>query len=669
MDAIHSDFTPENAIFLLMSFGMTTPVGHVDFYPNGPPIFQPGCLRDSLLSIQNGIVRGLRHRSLSIAFLEAVRYLTACDHQRAHEWFIESITNRKCVFVGVRCNEYEGMINGRCNCDDSPSACAVMGIHADQMYLNNAHEDLWPLGGEQFSRTHPNNQLLKPSAGSQMDEGQQLGRPITRDQVYANLRHQSDRLRHPDLYKVVPDSQSLQLHDQAFVELLKSSLSMGPLDFETAGYKQRPQVPFASNLDVELELELKDDDLSLAELIASQLQLEQLHPKLMSDFDRDIESWYEESSRWFLRTNNRPNYCVNQYQVLVFIGPLKSTSGHKRLRANLVISIIGSRGQLMNQRFVPRSANLDSFTMQPFFIILEGAYSLGNILSVAISWEARLDPEPIQATVSFESNILENIESFWPTYRMKHPILPATLKYDLSGVFDPKVDQIRQSPSEHEPISASSQNPAKLEERASSFGRPAFESAARRDMGAAIFGCSAKRNKAAGQCTAIVEDGLHNLERVDNPLDGEGLIGSFVELNEDGDLTRRSRSWPHHANNDDKSVEKSSQAPRQLRSQTTGSHELSRRYMKEHNRLTAKLHNIGIHYDRDLEDSIVVNQVVVSPLQANYGRDSFKVGRAFCPPSQNFRLRRDQTVRLVPNLATRCGRPSNGHHPADPSYG
>lgn len=752
VDAIHSDFTPENAIFLLMSFGMTTPVGHVDFYPNGPPLLQAGCLRDTLMSVRNGILRGLQHNSLSIAFLEAVRYLTACDHQRSHEWFTESILNRQCVFVGVRCNEFEGMINGRCTCDDSPSACAIMGIHADQMFMHGVHDDPWPLRGSNlgsstmaaaarplarpvvpggrdryFNRRQKSNSLMRykrmfEEGSGEMNEQRQVVDPVLdENDVYAHLKYQrqsTDQITanqvpilpipqeqyyyytddigddHDD-NNFSPFSKLDEMQDKLFLEYLKSNL------FEPQNKASLPR-PFAGgNSDVGRYNEPSGGDFDplrpdSSELIVTEQQPSQFdflfhqqaqypfnqHPTLMSDVDRDFEDWYENSSRWYLKTNNRPDYCVNQYQLLVYLGPLKSSNRKEKLRANLLISIIGSRGQLVNQRFVPRGSQLDSFTMQPFFILLEGSYSLGNILSVAIGWEARYDPDPIQATVSFESNMLSNLESVLPSYKAKHPWLSETLKYDHSRGFRWNQHHQHLPPIAHSTINSQAtggsltgnllSNIGIELDRRSGGGRlqnHLTDLVHELDIAATSENSDCKLESKFsgnndGQCSAKPQrrsDDLLTMDMSDLGFEEANIdalaedelnpVSSSLSIDQQPQLVRYIQSVHHpHPLTQLHQLQMPLEQP-SLQQQITEPLHTSGRIG---NHITAVLHNINLHEDPDIEDSIVINEVVISPLQANYGKFGSKTSRTFCPPHRGFHLRRDQTVRLVANLIGKC---------------
>lgn len=583
VDAIHSDFTPENAIFLLMSFGMTTPVGHLDFYPNGPPLLQPGCLRDSLMSVRNGIQRGLEHASLSVAFLESVRYLTACDHQRSHEWFTESILNRKCIFVGVRCNQFEGMINGRCTCDDSASACAIMGIHADQMYLNHLHEDLWP----QTGAPRPSARPRPPTA--------------SKDQIYAQYKQQASQLRQPPITTLPDDLDELlaglqEIQDNNFVEYLRSEIfrESQPLPLSRPDLREREE---------DLN-EIDSHDLNLGRDLLARRSHNDHFREPLSDLDRDIENWYEDTSRWYLRTGKRPNYCLNQYQVLVYIGALSARSGQDQLRANLIISIVGSRGQLINQRFVPRTKKLDPFTMQPFFILLEGSYSLGNILSVAVAWEARRDPDPVQATVSFQSNLLEGVQSFWPSYSARHPLFAETLALDRTKQY--QANEIRRSDWPDEDCSSEDEaNPGQ---------------------------CSLTTPEEESDINLMLEDAKPSEQAIIDLLAGEEPLVS-AESGQSGTIEHNDLLMISDGELVHESVIAGVGGP---------------------NQVTASLHNIGIHLDGAPLDSIVVSEVRISPIQANYGKDESRLARVFCPARTGLRLRRDQTAKLVPSLTGRC---------------
>lgn len=617
VDAIHSDFTPENAILLLMSFGMTTPVGHVDFYPNGPPLLQPGCLRDTLTSVRDGIRKGLQHDSLALAFLEAVRYLTACDHQRSHEWFVESVLNRQCTFVGVRCSDYEGLISGRCTCDDSPSACAIMGIHADQMYLNGVHEDIWPLKKKQPNLAQdPTADIPIAARPTASDLLMAELETMAKEHQYAQLMDQSHRLRNPDS-DVALEAQLMRFKDAAFLDYLRQvSLS-----------EQQQQQTSNSMLLASL---FQDEFLSSFRRKDSVkiLKVPPMGPGelLMSQFDEDIERWYEDSSRWYLKTANKPNYCVNQYQIQVFLGDLRAQSGKDELRANLIISIVGSRGRLMHQRFVPTNKKLSAFTMQPFFIILEAPYSLGSIESIAIAWESRNEPDPIQATVSFQSPLLEAGQSIWPTYKAKHPPLSATLKYDHTGGFSPpapgsQVIKRRMMLLDQQELSCNNQlgcSSGKLSEELDAT-----------DLASSVASSRFKYYLNSN-------DALDNKQTAQQPTDI-----ALAVLNPKVAPERRDILLGDHL----ASPSQSEFLSDLLEASATAS-----------GKITAKLNNVPLvtspsrqqPFDQVLypSDLIVINHITISPIKAQYGK-SGRVGKTFCPARKNQLLRQDQTIKLA----------------------
>lgn len=706
VDAIHSDFTPENAIFLLMSFGMTTPVGHADFYPNGPPLMQPGCLRDTLISVQTGIRKGLQHSSLSVAFLESLRYLTACDHQRSHEWFIESIVNRQCVFVGVRCNEFEGLINGRCTCDDSPSACAIMGIHADQMYMNKLHNHIWPNTKTTHQSQHnqwrdkylrqpimdPIQAHLAEMAAAQ-EEG--LGGEDTREETYARLKLQATQLRQTPvpILTMIEDEHRQQKHQPTNANHKQQPFEYDEASFESIGsdemFVNYLRAMMLDNDNKERAKQLQSNTHQSAQSALSDAPPTQLNPqatgqigaenhmmfktkrmdmrvddyarvpmpsmnpatashlpKLLSDYDRDIEDWYEDNSRWHLRTQNRPTYCANQYQVLVFIGPLENGSGgsrEARLRSNLIISIIGTRGQLINQRFVPRSAQLDSFTMQPFYILLEGAYSLGTIKSVAIGWEARIDPDPIQATVTFQNSLLEAAQPFIPAYKVKHPILPDLLAgLDRSRAIEWASNDLNQNDIPGEQLRRGKRStdlsmvPTRKSDSPENEPKPVHENE------------KTNANRRNDALTDIDDDGYLDFHSA-LTLGMDIMTPTIQHTNLD--LMHSHESILPPVLETSRGFQRDGQLSLYpLGDPPTAVHPIHAASM---GKVSAHLNNIDLLLNDDPETTITVKEVIVSPVEARYGRGG-RVGKVFCPPHINYKLHRDQTVQLTQTLIGQC---------------
>ncbi|XP_026813180.1 pancreatic triacylglycerol lipase-like [Rhopalosiphum maidis] len=122
VDIIHTDSRP----FIKggeLGLGMSAPIGHLDFYPNGGEN-QPGC--------NQGMMKYINRENGS--FYQGMRRFLACDHVRAHEYFNESV-NTICNFVAIECDSYEEFLNGECfSClsDTNPDGkiCAEMGMRS-----------------------------------------------------------------------------------------------------------------------------------------------------------------------------------------------------------------------------------------------------------------------------------------------------------------------------------------------------------------------------------------------------------------------------------------------------------------------------------------------------------------------------------------------------------
>ncbi|XP_050430197.1 pancreatic triacylglycerol lipase-like isoform X1 [Adelges cooleyi] len=76
-------------------FGFPVPLGHADFFPNGGFPVQPGCS-----------IRELTETNL-------ITRLMACSHDRAWEYFAESVVN-PVGFPSLRCDSYESFTDGTC---------------------------------------------------------------------------------------------------------------------------------------------------------------------------------------------------------------------------------------------------------------------------------------------------------------------------------------------------------------------------------------------------------------------------------------------------------------------------------------------------------------------------------------------------------------------------
>uniref|UniRef100_A0A3P8Q7W7 Phospholipase A1 member A n=1 Tax=Astatotilapia calliptera TaxID=8154 RepID=A0A3P8Q7W7_ASTCA len=96
VDAIHTDSD---------YFGISIPVGHVDFFLNGGKD-QIGCARSRFDSMYSYVI---------------------CDHMRALDVYMSAL-NGSCPLMGIPCSNYEDFLKGRCmDCDIFRGKCPVIG--------------------------------------------------------------------------------------------------------------------------------------------------------------------------------------------------------------------------------------------------------------------------------------------------------------------------------------------------------------------------------------------------------------------------------------------------------------------------------------------------------------------------------------------------------------
>ncbi|XP_040217459.1 pancreatic lipase-related protein 2-like [Rana temporaria] len=116
-DAVFVDVIHTNGWSLLhFGFGMTQPVGHLDFYPNGGQSM-PGC---DELSFSFGNIDDM--------FDEFDDKVT-CNHRRSHQLFQESIL-QPYGFIGYPATSYSAFQQGA-GFPCSNKSCAIMGYYAD----------------------------------------------------------------------------------------------------------------------------------------------------------------------------------------------------------------------------------------------------------------------------------------------------------------------------------------------------------------------------------------------------------------------------------------------------------------------------------------------------------------------------------------------------------
>ncbi|XP_044755271.1 pancreatic lipase-related protein 2-like isoform X1 [Coccinella septempunctata] len=134
VEVLHTDY------FQSVSQGSGQFMGDADFFVNNADI-QPGC-------------KEVKHHSiLKLGRQELLpgQILPGCSHKRAFKYFIESIENRDCIFVGVQCPDYQHFLDGRCiTCmsDTDEDLCITFGLSSkhnitsnSSFYLNTAAEN------------------------------------------------------------------------------------------------------------------------------------------------------------------------------------------------------------------------------------------------------------------------------------------------------------------------------------------------------------------------------------------------------------------------------------------------------------------------------------------------------------------------------------------------
>lgn len=125
VDVIHTD----SSTILVKGLGTVDSIGHADFFPNGGDR-QPGC-SNTMPALMSFLSKGIA---------EGWRRIMACDHQRAVDFFLSSISNPDCDMIGLDCPDWDTFTNGRCgDCEVDDSRCALMGMEADK-YFRRSHK-------------------------------------------------------------------------------------------------------------------------------------------------------------------------------------------------------------------------------------------------------------------------------------------------------------------------------------------------------------------------------------------------------------------------------------------------------------------------------------------------------------------------------------------------
>ncbi|XP_035206600.1 uncharacterized protein LOC118181539 [Stegodyphus dumicola] len=133
VDVIHTN------LIVYLGYGLKTPIGHADYYPNGGE-FQPGC--ESSLDVGSGnrnefasytsgfnVIDKLYFKSTMKATKEEHRNLV-CSHNRAYEYFIESLEDVDCKFDSMSCYNWHAFNFSGCG-PCNLTTCMSMGFYSD----------------------------------------------------------------------------------------------------------------------------------------------------------------------------------------------------------------------------------------------------------------------------------------------------------------------------------------------------------------------------------------------------------------------------------------------------------------------------------------------------------------------------------------------------------
>ncbi|XP_043250444.1 pancreatic triacylglycerol lipase-like [Colletes gigas] len=173
--AIHTDCNP----FISGGLGITQPVAHIDFYPNGGRN-QPGCNEGVLNSIT--LERG--------SFFRGIKRFLSCNHIRSYEYFTESI-NTACPFLGIPCSSWDKFQEGSCF-DCVNQYCPEFGLDAQP---GNYHASVYLMTSSEkpYCRGHYRVTINISKTNESLDHGGEVGTFVIR--VVGDSNKRTERMQ------------------------------------------------------------------------------------------------------------------------------------------------------------------------------------------------------------------------------------------------------------------------------------------------------------------------------------------------------------------------------------------------------------------------------------------------------------------------------------------
>ncbi|XP_052738442.1 pancreatic lipase-related protein 3-like [Bicyclus anynana] len=102
-------------------------LGHADFFANGGKK-QPGC-NDKLIYLES-----IRRGDLKLG-----ETLPGCSHKRSLKYYLETLINQSCNFLGIACQSYKDFLKGKCSCGVNTESCLRLNTPRPPRSFNNSY--------------------------------------------------------------------------------------------------------------------------------------------------------------------------------------------------------------------------------------------------------------------------------------------------------------------------------------------------------------------------------------------------------------------------------------------------------------------------------------------------------------------------------------------------